>query len=173
MIKSTNSHLPYQLVYRQQRTESFAVILPPGARFVLCNGIRDGLQLARFLIKRSGLAGLVKDVLKMATPSRMYACLVGPDSIISECYITLSHCKHYEVEERAVVLGPVWTDPACRRKGLATCLLKSIMNNMIPRGYELYYIDTSPSNGAMQRVIRNCGFGSPIERSAGHDKASS
>lgn len=153
--------MPIQLIYRQERTEPFDVALASAARFILCNGVRDGLQLAGFLMKRSENAGLVKDILKLATPSRLYACLVAADSILSECYITLSHCRHYKVERRSVVLGPVWTDRDCRGQGLATSLLKSIMNNMISRGNTIFYIDTSDQNTAMQHVIQHCGFGTP------------
>jgi GNAT superfamily N-acetyltransferase len=156
--------MSHQLIYRQERTEPFQVDLPVGFRFVFCNGIRDGLQIAGLLRKRpEGGGSVVKDLLKLATPARLYACLIGPAGIASECYVTVGHCRHYEVEKNAAVLGPVWSDPAWRGKGLATRLLKLAMSHLLSRGYPLFYIDTSDQNIAMRHVIERCGFGAPVK----------
>jgi hypothetical protein len=153
-----------QLIYRQERTEPFELDLPAGFRFVLCHGVRDGLRIAGLLRKRPEGGSVLKDLLRLATPARLYACLIGPAGIASESYVTLSHCRHYDVEKDAAVLGPVWTDPALRGKGLARCLLKLTMNQMMTSGRSLFYIDTSDQNVAMQHVVARCGFGAPIMR---------
>lgn len=160
--RATIDQMPKQLIYRQNRTEPFDVRLPQGYRFILCNGVRDGLQLAPFLVRRTGIVGFLKNILKLATSSRAYACLLHSAAVRSECTITLSHCKHYDVEEGSVVLGPVWTDPAMRGEGLATVLLKLIINTMMFRRHSIFYIDTSDENNAMQHVIKNCGFDAPV-----------
>ena len=101
------------------------------------------------------------DLLKLATASRSYDCLVTEGRVVSECYSTVGHCRHYAVEADAVVLGPVWTDVEARGKGLASGLLRSAMNRHIREGRRVFYIDTSQKNVAMQKVIEGCGFGEP------------
>jgi len=153
-----------QLIFRQERAELFETDLPAAFRFVFCNGITDGLRVGAALLKCSGVKGFTVDLLKLMTPSRCYACLLAADRVVSECYIVLSHCRHYDVEKGAAVLGPVWTDEEQRGRGLGTCLLKMTMNHLIHGSRRIFYIDTSDQNIAMQHVIENCAFGPPIKK---------
>lgn len=154
--------MPNQLIYRQSRGEPLDIAPLPRVRFVFCANPLDGLRIGGALVRRLGAAGVAWDLLKLMTPPRRYTCLLDAGHIVSECYVTLSRCKHYDVEAGAAVLGPVWTDPARRGQGLATWLLKATINRLIACGCPVFYIDTSDQNASMLRVIVQCGFGAPV-----------
>lgn len=152
-----------QLIYRQEPKTPFDIDAAPGCRFAFCRGLRDGILIGPPLLKRLGPRCTAMDLLKLMTPSRQYACLLHAGRIVSECYIVLSHCRHYHVDPGSAVLGPVWTDPGQRGKGWGTHLLKRTINGLLQDGYRTFYIDTSDRNASMQRVIAHCGFGEPLK----------
>ncbi|MCX7590747.1 MAG: GNAT family N-acetyltransferase [Kiritimatiellae bacterium] len=117
----------------------------------------------RMLVSRQGWRGFAKDLIKLVAPGRMYACFTANGKVTSDCYVTLSRCRHYPVEKGAAVLGPVWTAPEMRGHGLATALLKRTMNRLMAAGCCLFYVDTSDRNTSMQKVIARCGFGPPVD----------
>lgn len=152
----------WQLVYRQERTAPFPEeeTESGGARFLYCTNPLSLWNWRKLLCTRLGW----RDRLKLLTPNRAYACVVVNSRIASECFVTLSRCRHYSVEQGAAVFGPVWTAPEMRGQGLATLVMKRTMNVLLRRGCHVFYVDTSDRNGAMQKVIARCGFGEPVQR---------
>ena len=154
--------MTWQLVYRQQRSVPF----PPeetvgrSGTFLYCHGALTAWKWRKLLWARLGW----RDLVKLFTPNRAYACVVADGRIASECFVTRSRCRHYPVERGAAVLGPVWTAPELRGQGLATLLIRYTMNVLITQGCHIFYVDTSDRNVAMQKVIARCGFGEPIRR---------
>ncbi len=153
-----------QLIYRMELAGEACGQLPSGAEFVSCAS--PAVLAGRFgvFIRHLGAVGFLKDLVKLGTAARSYDCLLVGDRVVSECYSVVGRCRYYEVEQDAVVMGPAWTDAGARGKGLATGLLKSVMNRHMGEGRRVFYIDTSEKNVAMQRVIEGCGFGAVWKR---------
>ena len=151
-----------QLVFRSQQDEPFEV--PPLAqeRFAYCVHTLHAVPLAAAFIRLFGLPGAVKMFVKLATIRRETYCIVRGQQILNYGEVMFSHCRYYPVDRGAAVVGPVWTAPDCRGKGLATLGLKMAFNRLISRGITVHYIDTATTNDAMLRVISRCGFGEPI-----------
>jgi len=152
----------YQLVFRLKRTETPAVPDTPGFR--ACFTVGHALPLLVPLFRRLGPGGLVKDLVKLATRGRHYFCIVENGRIVSDAYVVVGRCRHYDVEPDAAVIGPVWTADEARGKGLATRLLQQTMAALQGHGCSTFYIDTSDKNAAMLAVIEKCGFGQPVQR---------
>ena len=130
--------------------------------FLLCESVRSGFALAPSLIRRFGLAGALKTLLKLSSRSRKFYCVLLDCGIVNYGWVNLSFCRHYDVSEGDVVIGPVWTDPAFRRRGMAVYGIKMLVNEMFSRGYSVFFIDTAETNLPMQKVISKCGFGAPV-----------
>lgn len=153
-----------QLIYRQQYTAPFEVLDMAEFEFVECWTGVDAVKHVAVLGRHRGVLGFLKDVAKLMTSCRSYFYITDGKRIVSEVYVTVGQCRHYEVESNAAVLGPVWTDVNTRGKGLATYLLKRTINALIKKQLNILYIDTSENNKAMQNVIGKCGFGESIKR---------
>ncbi len=153
-----------QLIYRQQYTAPFELADMVDYEFVECRRLSDGIKNADILFRHRGILGFLKDVAKLITPQRSYFFITDGKRIISEVYVTVGQCRHYDVEDESAVLGPVWTDVNTRGKGLATGLLKRTINALIKKEHNILYIDTSENNMAMQSVIARCGFCKPVKR---------
>ncbi len=148
-----------QLIYRYECLAPFELEDSDGIDFIKYRNGIDAIKYMALLIWHRGIAGYVKDVVKLFTAGRYYFCIVDDNRIVSEVYVVIGKCRFYEVDESAAVLGPVWTDGNMRGKGLATSLLKRTINSLLALGYNTFYIDTSENNPAMQNVIEKCGFG--------------
>ena len=151
-----------QLVFRTEKAVEPAASSEPGFR--ACFTVGHALPLSVALFRRLGPGGLVKDLVKLATRGRHYFCIVENGRIVSDAYVVVGRCRHYDVEPDAAVIGPVWTADEARGKGLATRLLQQTMAAMQKCGCGIFYIDTSDRNMAMLKVIEKCGFGQPVQR---------
>jgi len=147
-------------IYRQEKTAPFEAEERDGTRFCFCATPVDVMRVP--VVKRMGIAGALKMLAKLATPSRDYYCLVSGGRIINDGFISHSFCRYYEVDPGSAVIGPVWTYPELRGKGLAVFGMKSAINALIQRGFRIFYVDTSEQNLSMQGVIAKCGFGNPV-----------
>ena len=152
----------YQLVYRQERHDPFVVEKPAGVEFHLISGPLEALGRLQEIKRIFGLVGSIKALLKVLTPSREFYYLTAGEDVVNYGWSTFSHCRQYHIEPGDTVIGPVWTNPDQRGKGLATIGLKKAMNAMIERKHYIFFIDTAEDNLAMQKVIAKCGFGPAI-----------
>ena len=154
--------MPFQLVYRQERTEPTVIPERSDCSFLMLVRPTDIAALAPAIQARLGWAGLARAGAKLATRGRLYYCLISGRRVVSDGWLAVSFCRYYRVEPGDVVIGPVWTDPAWRGRGLATYGLARAMDTMRQRGHSVFFIDTSNDNEAMQRAIARCGFGAPL-----------
>jgi len=152
----------HQFVYRQVVKGQYIIEPIPDYSFCLFESIGDGLGIAGALRRRFGIIGTSKILLKLAGNRRKFYCILFKDEIVNYGWAALSFCRHYDVREGDVVVGPVWTDPSYRSKGLAVHGMKNLINQMLSRGHSVYFVDTAESNWPMQRVIDKCGFGKPV-----------
>lgn len=154
--------LRYQLVYRRELEGQLTPGPGPGAEFALLDGAGAMLAARGSLLRLWGAAGLAKAALKAASGRRLAYLALMEGRAASTGWCSLGFCRHYLVEPEAVVIGPIWTDPDLRGRGLAAWAMLSAMEALRQRGRRLFYIDTSGENLASQRVMEKCGFGPPM-----------
>lgn len=154
----------YQNVYRLVNPRPMAQVARPNLGFAVLRGFGSGLVGLGYLKRLHGPAGALKSLLKVCTARRFFYLALEDDEVVSTGWCTKAPCKHYQIEPQAVVIGPIWTDPGQRRRGLATYALKNAINECVQNGFQLIYIDTSRDNIGAQRVFANCGFGEPVQR---------
>ena len=144
----------YQLVYRLRRSDPFPEVSVPGYAYHFLSGPGAAWDLRRAMAGHFLRAsGLLKACAKLATRDRTFYCLTAGEHLANLGWVTASTCRYYRIEAGEVVIGPVWTDPQHRGKGLATAGLQNAVNSLIARGHSVFYIDTSKDNLAMQKVI--------------------
>jgi Acetyltransferase (GNAT) domain len=153
--------LAYQLVYRLERREPYAVDPVPGVDFHFCRGLPAYLRHRGPLRRLVGAKEWAKGAARIAR-GRMFYCLRKGDSLMHTGWATVSSCRYYRVRPGDVVIGPIWSSDAARGRGLATYATHRAINEMIALGRSVFYIDTSDTNISCQRVIQKCGFADPI-----------
>ncbi len=154
--------LRYQLVYRLELTAPLPAGPLPEGEFRLLDG-PGGLWSCRgALLRRWGAPAFAKALAKAASGRRLVYLVLVEGAATATGWCSLGFCRHYKVEPEAVVVGPIWTDPDLRGRGLATGALMAAMEELRRRGRTLFYIDTSGENLPSQRVIEKCGFGPPL-----------
>ena len=152
-----------QFVYRREVSTPFEIRNGGPGILQLHECPASALSMWGALRASFGFRGAVKLLAKLATPSRRFYCILHEGEIVSHGFLSVSFCRFYPVEKGSIVIGPVWTRPECRGRGLATRGLMGVINAMVSHGLRVFYIDTSETNIAMQRVIAKCGFGVPIQ----------
>jgi GNAT superfamily N-acetyltransferase len=152
----------YQLVYRMERSQTFQPIMEAPFEFVMLDSTAAAVRSRQHLPQVLGPKGTLVAMAKLATRIRRLYLVLHAGKPVSYGWGTLGRCRYYKVEHEAVVIGPIWTDPDMRGKGLATLALQAAMDDYISRGKKLFYIDTSKLNTAAQRVFQKSGFGDPV-----------
>ena len=153
----------WQMVYRQVLEKFLAVAKRKETEFVLFKNPVLFLMFAQPLLKLMGTSGYLRSLVKLITVRRSFYCVFLKEEAVATGWCTTSFCRHYPVEPGAVVVGPIWTSPDVRRRGLATFALKNAINCHRMSGHRVFYIDTSTDNPASQKVIEKCGFGRPVK----------
>lgn len=157
-------HAVRQLVFRKVTDRLPEAVVSDEMSFVCAASAYEVLRHRIAVRQRCGIGGLLKTVLKCATPGRAFFFVMQAGAIIHSGWISFGFCRYYAVDEQAVVIGPVWTAPEARGKGAATFALESVMRELYRRSRAVVYVDTSEDNAAMRRVIEKCGFGDPVGR---------
>ncbi len=133
-----------------------------GLTFFLCDTAQTVWDQRSLLIRCLGWGGWLKTLAKAATPRRCFFGVSAGHDLIHTGWLSLGFCRYYAVEENAVVVGPIWTDPAARGRGAATLALNAVVREMFRRSRAIVYIDTSCDNTPCLKVIEKCGFGPAI-----------
>jgi RimJ/RimL family protein N-acetyltransferase len=164
MIVTLNvpDHVSFQLVYRMELTRHYAVELEPELQFEFLNSAVQGLRRISRVASYCGKPGVFKALAKLASARRSLYLVTRGGRAVSAGWCTVGRCSYYRVESNAVVVGPIWTDPAERGKGLASKALQLSLNEHLRLGRTLFYIDTEKMNLAAQRVFQKSGFGEPV-----------
>lgn len=155
-------HLQFQYVYRTQPESAAAPALPPGMRFELLRGATDGGQAGRRLVAGFGPVGAAKALAKLASPRRQLYLLSEGRRVLSYGWGMVGRCRYYKIEPDALVVGPIWTAPEARGRGLATTALQAALAAWWTDGRRIFYIDTERNHVAAQKVFAKCGFGPPM-----------
>jgi len=148
-----------QLVFKRMVTCPFDIAERQDTHFMF---ISAPLAIVPFLgaIRRIlGTVETVKAVLKLASRKRKFYCTLESGRIIHYGWMSISFCRYYRVEQRDVVIGPIWTEERARSRGIGAYALQKAVNEMVKRGYRVFYIDTSEDNISCLKVIEKCGFG--------------
>jgi GNAT superfamily N-acetyltransferase len=151
-----------QLVFRQERSERIAAGLPAGFCFRFCQGFVQFVSLFGEVRRIAGMGEALKGCLRILSRKRMFYCVLQEGQLVHSAWTTVSRCRHYAIEPNAVVIGPIWSAPEIRGRGIATSAMQLAMNELVARGHTTIYIDTSSNNFPCLSVIEKCGFGSPM-----------
>jgi ribosomal protein S18 acetylase RimI-like enzyme len=154
--------IDYQLVYRMERDRAYQPALGPSFTFTMLDSVAAALRCREPLLQALGSKGTLTAAAKLATGIRRFYLVRHEGKAVSYGWGTVGQCRHYKVERDSVVIGPIWTDPNLRGKGLATLALQAAIDDYIRRGQKIFYIDTSKLNTAAQRVFQKSGFGEPV-----------
>ena len=164
MIVTLNvpDHVRFQFVYRQVAKNTAKVDLDRDIEYVFVNSTGQAARQFGAIASYCGKPGALKAAAKLAAKHRSFYMLKHAGKVVSAGWCTVGRCKYYKVESDAVVIGPIWTDPKMRGKGLATRALQLVLQEHIGLGRTLFYIDTEKTNLPAQRVFEKCGFGAPV-----------
>ncbi|MEO7068140.1 MAG: GNAT family N-acetyltransferase [Rhodanobacter sp.] len=152
------AELPYQLIFRMRRTVPFEVSARDDVEFHFASSLPKFLPLVRQLSPAVSRVELIKSFLRMGV-GRGFYCIVGNGVILHRGWINIAFCRHYNVRAGEAVIGPIWSAPEARGRGLAKYATQCVINELLQRGLSVFYIDTSPDNLACLKMIENCGFG--------------
>jgi RimJ/RimL family protein N-acetyltransferase len=152
----------YQIFNRMERSVPYEVMLDAGSTFLFLASSTAWLPWQRELRQSLGFFGMCKSAAKLATGVRHLYAVVRDGRVLSYGWGTVGRCQYYEIERQAVVIGPIWSDPDVRGKGIATAALLLAVNEYMRRGRTQFYIDTAKHNLPAQRVFHKCGFGEPV-----------
>jgi RimJ/RimL family protein N-acetyltransferase len=151
-----------QLVFRLQRAHCYEATLPNGYTFSFINTVSDALTEFSALKAQSGLAWVMKCLIRLSTKKRAVYVIMFDGKVASIGGCAAGICKHYRIEKNAMAIGPIETVEAHQGKGLASIGMQLAMNEYIVKGIGTFYIDTQRTNTAAQKTFAKCGFGSPI-----------
>jgi hypothetical protein len=151
-----------QLVYRQVCDAPLQPEARTEATFHYLDNAAAAVLLQRALRTRFRPAALPGTAAKLASGRRHYYCVTLGGRVVSDGWVSLGFCRHYHVEPESAVIGPVWTDPDQRGKGLATFALANAVTALYERGRSVTYIDTTRDNLGMQKAIERVGYGKPV-----------
>lgn len=151
-----------QLVYKCERSQPFDAPDLHGAEFRFLTSPWSVLPLLGALRRCLGSMGLVKALLKLATPSRRFYCILADGAIAHYAWASVSFCHYYRVAQGDWVIGPIMTGGRARGRGYATAALKLALNRLMADGGRVFWIDTAEDNVPCRKVIEKCGFGAPV-----------
>ena len=164
MIVALNvpDHISFQFVYHLVAKDTVQVDLDHDLEYVFLNSAGQAARQFGAIASYCGKLGALKAIAKLASKHRSFYMLKQAGMVVSAGWCTMGRCKYYKIESDAVVIGPIWTDPKMRGKGLATRALQRVIQEHIVLGRSLFYIDTEKTNLPAQRVFEKCGFGAPV-----------
>lgn len=148
-----------QYIFRQYRSSTFDVVCPDGLVFDVIDGPWEIVRHRRLLRSVWSWKTLALSILKVLSKRRVFYFISVQSRIIHHGWVSFGFCRYYCVEVGDSVIGPIWTHPEERGRGLATQGLKSIMDTLWEKGRYVFYIDTSEDNVACLKSIEHCGFG--------------
>jgi len=134
--------------------------MPSGYVFRIIDNLGQGLYVLPCLWRTYGAQRTLKTLAKVATVKRAYYAVLSGGRIASDGWIMFGYCKAYPISARDHVIGPIYTSPCARGKGLASAGLSRALRYCKDRGAEYVYIDTTENNVSSQKTIRKAGFSS-------------
>ncbi len=116
----------------------------------------------RMLHGHFGLAGIVKLLIKLTTPSRSLYAAFADTEMLSYGWIMRGKSRYYYIEPAASVIGPIYTRQEFRGRGLATKAMVNAIERLAERGRVTFYIDAHHANHASIQVFKKAGFLGPV-----------
>jgi ribosomal protein S18 acetylase RimI-like enzyme len=144
----------YALVFRREGPPP-APAPVPGERFVLAGTPVAVLVLAASLAPVLGRRGVLRAAVKAATARRALYVLLDGRRAVHWGWMLTGRSAWYPVGTRDVVIGPIATDPAARRRGHAA---RALAHAMRASGAPAFWIHTSPGNAAARAAFARAGF---------------
>lgn len=117
----------------------------------------SALKHFRVLRMTFGWRGAVRALIKIMS-GRRFLCGFVSDGRLANYVWTAPHSPQFAVENDACVLGPGFTDPAQRNKGLGGAAIRNAIALGVRRGYRIYYGTIAAKNIASQRMVLRIGM---------------
>ena len=145
------------LVFRSSKRQ-YEPDLPDGLLFRVHGSLWEGLSIAAAHTRLYGPTATLKMLMKIGTRSRFYYTVVQGQRILSDGWILAGRCSSYPIGARDFVIGPIYTVPEARGRGLAHSGIVRGINFCLRRGGEWVYIDTTEDNTGSRRAIEKSGM---------------
>jgi hypothetical protein len=145
------------LVFRSSKRQD-EPNLPGGLVFRVHGSPWQGLSIAAAHTKLYGLKATFKMLAKVGTRTRFYYTVVQGQHILSDGWILAGRCSSYPIGARDFVIGPIYTVPEARGRGLAHAGIVRGINFCLRRGGDWVYIDTTEDNAGSRRAIEKSGM---------------
>lgn len=148
-----------QLVFRRSLAKSLSSESHARLNFVFAGSALALFRIRHDLLDCLGVLGALKAILKVATHRRCFYAVQEAGVLVHYGWLSVSFCRYYAVNRGDVVVGPIWTKPSVRSRGIGAFALCNAMNVMYRHGHSVFFIDTTSDNYSCLRVIEKCGFG--------------
>ena len=146
-----------RIVFRTDRAGA-TIDVPAGYQYRVVDTLVGGLRLLPLLLRTFGTGRAFKTLAKVATPRRAYYAVISEGRVASDGWIMFGFCRSYPIGSEDHVIGPIYTAPQARGKGLASAALANALRYCKGRGAEQVYIDTTEDNAASRKTIEKAGF---------------
>ncbi len=149
------------LVFRLADVTSVPPAPPaPGFSLPFVGAWADLSGVRGLLLRQWGPRVAVKAFAKVATGKRKLALAVcdSSRSIAAYAWFNIGFSHRYPVGPRDVVIGPMETYPAFRRRGLASSLLALGCERLMRTRHRVFYLDTREDNAGMIKASLAVGF---------------
>ena len=148
-----------RLIYRMDVAEPLIEKGVPEGAFIVSAQPRTILAHFRAWVTTWGWKEAVKTALKVLSRKRILFGVVREKRVVQFGWLNIGgKCPFYPIERDAVIVETLWTDPVHRGQGLASSTIHQGLVFLSQRGYRRFYVDTSLSNLASQRMIQKAGF---------------
>ena len=151
-----------QLIFRREFDETLYCEPHRSQKFFLVDRLSAYISVLPSILRTCGAAEAFKGFVRIVSGRRFLYGVLENGKIVHYGWVTRGVCRHYEIEESAFVIGPIWSAAARRGRGTATFATRAAINVILNRGGGIVYIDTSESNLPCLRVIEKCQFGPAI-----------
>jgi RimJ/RimL family protein N-acetyltransferase len=147
-----------RLIYRMDVSAPLPPkVLPEGA-FIVAAKPRS--VAANFLVwvKTWGWKEAIKTAMKVLSGKRFLFGVIREKRVVQFGWLNVGKCRFYPVEQNAIVVETLWTNPEHRGQGLASATIHQGLVYLSQRGYRRFYVDTILANRASHRMIEKAGF---------------
>jgi GNAT superfamily N-acetyltransferase len=147
-----------RLIYRMDLAGPLASRVVPEGAFVVSARLQNIMANFPMWTRTWGWKGAIKTALKILSLKRILFGVIRDRRVVQFGWVHVGECRFYPVEQDAVVLETLWTDPLHRRQGFASATIYQTIVFLSKKGFRRFYIDTILSNVASQRMIEKAGF---------------
>lgn len=156
----TPDNVNLHVVFRQVLTKAPEIRMPEGYEGLFCAKPRALRGVRGALWGAWGGWEAAKALAKLCTRRRFLFLFVdkGTQELAAYGWAGIGMSRSYPVGKEEVVIGPIWTSPGARRRGLATAGLRLTLRSLFEKGFRVFFIDTRERNLGCVKAAQEAGF---------------